>query len=150
MCERLGEWPWSSHLATIGARPAGFLALEGLLSYFGESRDEGQARYLTLVESAEDPFCSEHPLVTGEEDFVVTHLQRVRASLEYPRAALQPSRQPLAELVTSTRDAAAIAHAHLEHDYSMCEIASHLGCGIATVHRRVRSYEATTRGTWKT
>jgi REP element-mobilizing transposase RayT len=44
MCERLEEWRWSSHLATLGARPAGFLALDRLLSYLGESREEARAR----------------------------------------------------------------------------------------------------------
>jgi DNA-directed RNA polymerase specialized sigma24 family protein len=38
-------------------------------------------------------------------------------------------------------DADAIAHAYREHGYSMREIASHLGCGLTTVHRRICSQE---------
>jgi DNA-directed RNA polymerase specialized sigma24 family protein len=41
----------------------------------------------------------------------------------------------------SAADAAEIANAHREHGYSMREIASHLGCGLTTVHRRIRSQE---------
>lgn len=150
MCTRLAEWRWSSHPAAVGARPAGFLATDRLLTYFGERKAEGRARYLALVESDEDPPLFAHPLVFGDEDFVAAQLERVQHSPEFPRAALRPPPRPLAELVSSAADAALVARAHLEHGYSMRAIATHLGCGIATVHRRVRSYEADAGGTWKT
>jgi DNA-directed RNA polymerase specialized sigma24 family protein len=44
----------------------------------------------------------------------------------------------LAELVRDRADAAAIVRAHRGHAYSMRQIATHLGCDVTTVHRRVR------------
>ena len=146
MCERLEEWRWSSHLATLGARPAGFLATDRLLSYLGESRAEARARYLALVSQEDDPASTNgHPLIAGEESFLRLQLARVQASPEHPRFTLRMPRRPLAELVPSSADAATIARANLEHGYSMREIATHLGCGVTTVHRRIRAYEAELR-----
>ena len=141
ICTRLDDWPWSSHAATIGKRPPGFLALERLLSFLGESRPSARASYLALVESEEKPPRPQHPLLDGDDSFIALHLARVDPSPEHPRAYLAPPRQPLDELLVSAADAAAIANAHREHGYSMREIASHLGCGLTTVHRRIRSQE---------
>jgi REP element-mobilizing transposase RayT len=149
MCEQLDEWRWSSHGATCGLRPPGFLAVDRLLGYLGASGAEGRARYLALVGEGEDLPRSDHPLVAGDEHFFAAHLERVRPSPEHPRRALRPPRPPLAELVGSVADEVAIARANLDHGYSMREIATHLGCGIATVHRRVKSSEGRA-GTWKT
>ena len=145
MCERVEEWPWSSHAATIGLRPAAFLAVDTLLSYLHESRPQARARYLALVEAEDDPAVLLHPLVHGDENFVTSHLERLEVSLEHPRAYLAPPRPPLRELIASPTDAAAIVHAHREHGYSMRQIATHLGCGLTTVHRRIRDYEALLR-----
>ncbi len=93
---------------------------------------------------------SSWPLVAGDEGFVARHLERLTPSPEYPRACLTQPRQSLEELVASSADAAAITHAYLDHGYSMREIATHLGCGVATIHRRIRIYETAMRGTWKT
>ena len=149
ICERLEEWPWSSHHATIGTSPPGLVAVDVLLSHFGRPRQEGRARYRELVEieSASRPA---HPIIDGDEGFIAMHLECVRPSPEYPRAHLTPPRRPLHELVTTSADVAGVAHAYLQHGYSMREIATHLGCGIATVHRRVRRHEAELQGTWKT
>ena len=141
ICTRLDEWPWSSHRATIGERPPGFLASERLLSFLGESRPSARASYLALVESEEKPPRPQHPLLDGDDSFIASHLARLDSSPEYPRAYLTPPRQPLDELLVSAADAAAIANAYCEHGYSMREIASHLGCGLTTVHRRIRSQE---------
>lgn len=132
---------WSSHRATIGERPPGFLASERLLSFLGESRPSARASYLALVESEEKPPRPRHPLLDGDDSFIALHLARLDPSPEHPRAYLAPPRQPLDELLVSPADAAAIANAHREHGYSMREIASYLGCGLTTVHRRIRSQE---------
>jgi REP element-mobilizing transposase RayT len=150
ICERLDDWRWSSHLQMLGKRPAGFLARGELLAYLGATRQEARARYLELVESEGDPSTPAHPLVEGDEEFVADRLRLVMDSPEFPRFALRPVRRPLRELVANASDAAGIAAAHLEHGYSMRAIATHLGCGVTTVHRRVRAHEAETRGTWKT
>jgi REP element-mobilizing transposase RayT len=140
MCERVDEWPWSSHAATVGARPPGFLALEALLAYFGESRARARARYLDLVASDGAGIVA-HPLIDGDERFVASSLEELAVSVEHPRAHVRPLRPPLAELVTDSPDASAIVRAHREHAYSMRQIATHLGCGVTTIHRRIRGWE---------
>ncbi|HXG77352.1 MAG TPA: transposase [Gaiellaceae bacterium] len=142
MCRRLEDWHWSSHLQTLGERPPGLLALDRLLSFFAEGRAEARTRYLTLVASEDDPDLFAHPLAEGDDGFLATQLSLVRPDPEYPRRALRGPRPPLVELVRDASEASAIAHAYLEHGYSMRAIATHLGCGVATVHRRVRSVEA--------
>jgi putative transposase len=48
LCRRPGDWPWSSHRATLGhVRPPTFLAAERLLQLFG-----GQVEYRDLVDPA--------------------------------------------------------------------------------------------------
>jgi putative transposase len=143
VCSRLDDWPWSSHAATTGARPPGFLATARLLSFLGESPSSARASYLALVESEEEPAEPRHPLLEGDDSFIAFHVARLAPSPEFPRAYLAPPRKPLGELLAGASDAAAIAVAHREHGYSMREIASHLGCGLTTVHRRLRNQERT-------
>jgi REP element-mobilizing transposase RayT len=141
ICTRLDDWPWSSHASTIGERTAGFLASERLLSFLGESRPSARASYLALVESEEKPPKPQHPLLDGDDSFIAFHLARLNPSPEHPRVYLRPPRQPLDELLVGAADGAAIANAYRDHGYSMREIASHLGCGLTTVHRRIRTQE---------
>lgn len=144
MCEQVGEWPWSSHAATIGLRPPGFLAVDRLLAYFGERRHEARARYLALVEGNEDLPALRHPLVSGNHAFVASQLARIEPCPEFTRAHVTPPPPPLAELLATASDARSLLEAHRRHGYSMRQIASHLGCGLATVHRRIRGAESVT------
>jgi REP element-mobilizing transposase RayT len=141
MCEQLEEWRWSSHQATIATTPAGFLATDVLLSYFGESRRGARDHYRALVDANENSPRPRHPLVDGDEEFIARHLALLHPSPEHPRAAVRPPAPPLAELVRSSADPSALARAHREHGYSMRQIAVHLGCGVTTIHRRIRAYE---------
>jgi REP element-mobilizing transposase RayT len=152
MCTSVTEWPWSSHEATIGSRAPGFLATDVLLGYLHESRSQARLLYRALVEGDDDLPRPPHALLAGDEAFVAFHLERLEPSPEYTRAHLAPPRPPLRELVSSSSHAAAIARAHREHGYSMREIATHLECGLTTIHRRIRAHEAELErnGTWKT
>ena len=47
--------------------------------------------------------------------------------------------------VSSRDDIAALFHAYAQHGYSMRQIATHLRCGVTTIHRRVRAHEADLR-----
>lgn len=151
MCMRVDEWCWSSHLRIMGARPAGFLAVRELLSYLADDPRAARAAYLALVTSdhGDGPPPGDHPLIEGDERYTTAHLERLERDPEYPRAALRPRQRPLSELVGAGTDATAIARANREHGYSIRQIAVHLGCGIATVHRRIRGVEISD-GTWKT
>jgi hypothetical protein len=109
----------------------------------------GRVRYLELVEPESELALPKHPLIAGTDAFIAERVGLVAPSPEFPRSALRPPRRPLAEVVTCAADEDSVARAYLEQGYSMCEIATHLGCGIATVHRRVSGVESRS-GTWKT
>lgn len=64
-----------------------------------------------------------------------------KGNAEDQTPVLRAPRPPLDELLVTSADATAIGRAHREHAYSMRQIASHLGCGVTTVHRRIRSWE---------
>lgn len=158
LCERVEQWPWTSHHATIGSRPPSFLATDELLAYLAPTRDAARAAYSRSIACEEDEAEPIHRLIDGDETFVVAHLGRVVPDPEYPRDLLSPPRPLLSELVLDG-DSAAIAHAHRDHGYSMRQIANHLDLGLATISRRIHQHEReTTReaapapacGTWKT
>jgi putative transposase len=52
MCERAGDWPWSSHAAIVDGRPPAWLDIPGLESYFGSIGGNGLNRYLDFVDLA--------------------------------------------------------------------------------------------------
>jgi transposase len=54
---------------------------------------------------------------------------------------------PLGELVRDRDDLPSVAAAHVDHGYSMRQIATHLGCGTATISRRISAHEAAKRET---
>ena len=150
---RVDEWPWTSHAATMGAAQAGVVAVAELLSYLGQDTVTARARYLELVDDTSQPEAAAHPVLDGDDDFVREHLALLRSSPEHPREAVRAPRPPLEMLVSSCHDAAAIHGAYRDHGYSMRQIATHLGCGVTTIHRRVREHEtgvAPEPGTWKT
>ena len=155
ICERVDEWPWSSHHATVGARRPGCLAVDELLSCFAATRPAGRARYRSLVEAGEDPPAPAHALFDGSDEFVVMHLHRIDGNAEYARRHVRPPRPTLEELLSRDVGADVIARANREYGYSMRQIATYLGCGLATVSRRIHAHESSAGdhvggGTWKT
>jgi REP element-mobilizing transposase RayT/AraC-like DNA-binding protein len=131
------EWRWSSHRATVGRAPAGFVAVDELLACFADDRAEALRCYQLMVESLEDPPPSRHPLVSGDDVFVVERLACVPRDPEFSQAMVRPPRPTLADIVCSVDDRAGVARAHIGHGYSLRQIATHLGCSVTTVHRRV-------------
>ncbi len=139
------DWPWSGHRATLGiaARPR-LLAVDRLLGYFGSSPAVARERYRELVEGEGAPRES-HPLVNGDAGFVARHLAAVPLDPEFPRRYRVPTPPALAELLAPPTDGAAMLAANRDHGYSMRQIATQLGCGLATVSRRIASQEGAER-----
>jgi len=137
LSSRPEEWRWTSHHATVGRSPAGVVAVEELLACFGGEREEASRAYGMMVEGVEDPPPARHPLVSGDDVFVVERLACVPRDPEFTRAMVRPPRPALAELVGTVDDREGIATAHIGHGYSLRQIATHLGCSVTTVHRRV-------------
>jgi putative transposase len=49
LCQRPGDWRWSSHAATIDGRRPAWLDSKGLLAYFGAAGGEPRERYEDFV-----------------------------------------------------------------------------------------------------
>jgi len=79
-----------------------------------------------------------HPLIAGDETFVVTTLGRIQPGPGIPRRYFRNPRPALADLLASPGiDAVAAAH---DHGYPLREIARHLGVHASTVSRRLRRH----------
>jgi REP element-mobilizing transposase RayT len=144
LCTRPEDWPWSSFGATAGYLPApGFLTVEWILGQFGEDRLRARKRYRAFVSEPASVGPSSTPqggLYLGDDDFVRRHAPAGEECREIPRVQRQPLRPALEELLRDDR-AGAIAAAHREYGYRLCEIAGYLGVHPATVGRRLRRLE---------
>ncbi len=137
LSSRPEAWRWTSHPATVGSTAEGIVAVDELLACFGDERGEALRRYRLMVESPEEPPPARHPLVSGDDVFVVERLACVPRDPEFTRAMVRPPRPTLGEIVASVDDHEGIAAAHVGHGYSLRQVATHLGCSVTTVHRRV-------------
>jgi len=151
---RAGDWTWTSMAETSGSRRARFIAIDALLSYVAPSRAVALTALERLVASDDDVEIA-HPLIDGDDRFVDEHLAGIVPSPEHPHRLTRPSRPSLAGLVALDAPDG-IARAHRVHGYSMRQIATHLGVGVATVSRRIAAFErrhesaGDSPGTWET
>ena len=137
LSSRPEQWRWTSHRATAGRSAVGVVAVDELLACFADEREEALRLYRVMVGSPVDPPPARHPLVAGDDVFVVERLACVPRDPEFTQAMVRPPRPTLASVVCSVDDREGIATAHLGHGYSLRQIATHLGCSVTTVHRRV-------------
>lgn len=135
LSSRPEEWRWTSHHATVGSAAAGVVAVDELLACFADERREALRLYRLMVEALEDPPPARHPLVSGDDVFVVERLACVPRDPEFTLAMVRPPRPTLAEVVSRVDDREGILAAHIGHGYSLRQIATHLGCSATTVHR---------------
>ena len=110
MCAQPGEWPWSSHRAQVHRRDDGLVAASRLHDLLSGRSGDAASQYRSLAGDVNVPV---------------------------PEPIVVPPPVPLASLVRDG-DAAAIAVAHLEHCYSVREIAAAIGLSPATVARRLK------------
>lgn len=142
LASRPEQWPWTSHHATVGTAAPGIVAVDELLACFADERAEATHRYQSTVETVDEPPPPRHPLVSGDDVFVLERLSCVPRDPEFTRAMVRTPRPTLGELATSTDDHEGITAAHIEHAYSLREIATHLDCSVTTVHRRIHARDA--------
>ncbi len=135
------QWRWSSHRATLGQQPPGLLALDALLRHFDE-RDlsRGRQRYLDLIDQTADP-PTHTGVVLGSEEFVSAVTRGLEPCPEIPRQHTHPVRPALKQIFQRHPQPEAIAAAYHQHDYTLRDIAEHLGCHYATISHRLRAHE---------
>ena len=109
LSSRPEQWRWTSHRATVGRSAAGVVAVDELLACFAGEREEALRLYRVMVESPVDPPPARHPLVAGDDVFVVERLACVPRDPEFTRAMVRPPRPALAELVGTVDDREGIA-----------------------------------------
>lgn len=145
------DWPWSSYRAAAGLEaPPAWLHLDAVHELLASNRAAAQEAYGRFVaEGAERPWSRViGGMVLGSPEFAAqcrARLGRGEAPTSLPRSLRQPTRPPLAELLAGYAAAGPdernhlVRRAHLEHDYTLTEIADALDLHRTTVSRRIRA-----------
>ena len=145
------DWPWSSYRAMVGnCEPPSFLAVDGLLRFFGKNRSIAVADYRRFVAegmTAPSPWLDlKNQVYLGSEQFVERMQARIdpaRPLREVPQRQRRAVEKPLAHYAEHypERDQA-IAEAYRTGAYSMQAIAEYFGVGRMTVSRVVKRFES--------
>ena len=141
-----GDWPWSSYGAMVGALASpDWLATDGLLSAFANTRNAARRRYMQFVAAGvgAEPIWKHlnRQVYLGSDAFMQRMQDKAGDAddINVPRAHRRPP-PPSLEAIAATypdRDAAMLA-AHRTGEYSYAEIARHFGVHFTTVGRVVR------------
>jgi REP element-mobilizing transposase RayT len=150
-----GEWRWSSYRSQVGeARAPKFLTIDWLLRQFHDSdRREAERRFRSFVSQriVADPE-SDAALVAGpilgSPKFVERFersLRAVKPIKEIPRTSRFTARPSLSEVFRGCDGrldlASRVREAHVDHGYTMAQIARYLGIHYSTVSRLLRTVE---------
>lgn len=150
-----GEWRWSSYRSQVGeARAPRFLTIDWLLRQFHDSdRLQAERRFRSFVAKriVADPK-SDAALVAGpilgSPEFIdrfEQSLKAVKPIKEIPRASRFTARPSLNEVFRACDGgpelASRVRGAHVDHGYTMAEIAGYLGLHYSTVSRMIRNLE---------
>lgn len=142
ICTSSADWAWSSYRATAGLeRVPEFLAVDWLLSQFGDDLRIAQARYSAFVGEAALWERAEvrGQIYVGTNAFINRHAPN-RPLREIPRPQWQPLPPPLPELFGDL-GYAAVEVAHRRYGYPLRTIADHLGVHYSTVGRWLAARE---------
>jgi REP element-mobilizing transposase RayT len=148
MVDDPGKWPWSSYLATAGrVRRPPFLRVDWVRSQFHRDWEQAVVAYERFVLSGmrkdECPWENVRGrVVLGSEGFMRElgeRLDAVRDIKEIPKVERFSARPSLTALLPAQGNKEArsrgIVSAHLEHGYTLKEIAAHLGIHYSTVSK---------------
>ncbi len=142
-----GDWPWSSYRAMVGEGSIpSWLAVDDLLSLFGERRSKARRRYQRFVAEGigeESVWLNLHQQIyLGDEAFVERTRKEVGTvdKMTIPRAQHQPPTPEIAEIARHhTHRNEAIVAAHATGAYSYREIAEYFSLHLVTVGGIVRA-----------
>ena len=138
LCENPSAWRFSSHRATLGEEPPGYLDTRRLLSYYGPTCELARESYREHTERAGADREPADAVIAGNEAFVAGALASHRQPPPpgVPRRYVRGPRPELSDLLAE-RDWVSIERAHA-CGYSLREIANELGCHASTVSRRLK------------
>jgi len=149
--ERPADWPWSSYLDMLGARkPAGCLAIDGLLAQFSTDRQEAIRRYRQFVSEGigkESIWKNlNRQIYLGDEAFV-ERMQARHAGLSkilgVPKVQKRPPALALEELASRSKSRnEGIVTAYATGEYSYQQIADFYGLHFTTVGKILRKARA--------
>lgn len=139
LCADPARWRWSSHDAVLReARDSPVVAVDDVLALFGGD----VAAYRAFVAASVSTADMGERSVFGTPDYARDVLPDHRPAPDIPRRYWADGRPPLDGILADGDPARAIAIAHRSHDYTLTEIAAHLGCHVSTVSRRLRAIES--------
>jgi len=138
------DWKWSSYRATAGlADTPSFLTTEWVLSQFDRDLSRAQKAYRTFVRQGRGiEIWSElrHGNLLGSQSFDEQYqplLEERRSEMEFPRTERLVGRPSLDQLFANVRDKATrnerIHQAMRLHEYTLKELAGHLGLHYSTI-----------------
>ncbi len=147
---RIEDYRWSTYAATVGLAPApSYLRLDWLEVLFpGQSLAQAQRRFRTLMTGAKPSmaYLTQDELAVDPETVRRTVRSYVGDQLQLgklPRMYRSALRSPLAELVhegmPSSARASAIYDAHVNHGYTLAQIAPEVRLDPSTVGKIFRS-----------
>ena len=147
---RPSDWKWSSYRAHAGwIEPPPFLNVDWLLTHFDTiDRQRAQKAYRRFVldcTTDSNPGLDGGPIL-GSDDFVARFRNTLAGAAplkEIPRLQRFVARPTLQQIFKQCADRrtrnARIREAHIDHGYTMTEIAKHLGLHLMTISRTVRA-----------
>jgi len=143
------DWTWSSYRAHAGyVEPPPFVTVDWLLAHFDTiDRDVARKAYRSFVLAGlndSKPSFDDKPIL-GSNAFVTSFRDRLRGAAPLraiPRVQRFAARPTLQEVFADCRDRedrnTRIRQAHLDHGYTMTEVANHLKLHLMTISRAVR------------
>ncbi len=141
LVKRPEQWRWSSYRATAGmSRGGGFLTTDWILGQFSPKKTQARKKYIDFVnqnlpEGTQPPWERlEGRIFFGGSRFIERMREKLgkqKETAEIPKVQRFAGRKPLAELLAGISDKTErnrrICTAHLEHGYTLGQIAGALG-----------------------
>jgi len=144
MVKNIGDWTWSSYLATSGLVPIpGFLCVDWLLSQFSDSKVKAQRSYIDFVgqKDSKSPWLSLNgPDVLGDDQFrgrLQKDIVEIPIGVAKRKAILR--HLPLSEIAQGEKERSKwMREAYCEHGYTMQAIAEFANLHHSTVSKLIK------------
>ncbi|MBI1870140.1 MAG: transposase [Chlamydiae bacterium] len=153
MVQKPEAWEWSSYEATVGLKaPPQFLTTDWILHFFNKKKGAAQKMYRQFVKDGMNetsPWTGlKGQVLLGSDPFVerFKDLLKDKSQIkEIPRAQRHFARPPLKDLLPFDRmlhkavRSQKICEAHVQHGYTLKEMANHLGVHYTTISKLVKT-----------